>query len=500
MKKLSIAVLLALVFGISSCNNADKSNNVNESKSITQFGITWTFDKEYPVGKFANGDYWVVGPVKVVSVSPGPQQADSINENIRITFVKNDHNQYGDTDVRDDRRMRNGSMVNPVWSKKHGYDSGSATYDESLSIKFPYNLKANESLVSTVSNTSMPNELLLPMGNQISKSVLNTAAILTCLEKAPEELSFRPSYAGSTKKTHTVNEINWDKLPSLEPVEATPTIAEVSRYVERPWLDHVDSWMSRSTAPTANMSDYGREYVRMVSLVSMRLMLNDSKEDKKELLYRFIQLGIDLQGIRETGAKWHWGGGLASGRKWPIMFAGIMLNDKEMQTFSSESAFHEDQQTYYGKGWTGETALWQMIQHHGLAPLFEEMHPSEWTKENKGALAHGYRVCCNGTAWGGEALSALLMNAKQMWNHDAFFDYTDRYMSETPDKYIEAGLKVSEKYRKELWTRNVDVFVDNMWRKYRTTVAKQPGAVENKKWLPLERKWVIDNGLDKVKK
>ena len=28
--------------------------------SITQYGITWTFDKEYESGQFASGDYWVV--------------------------------------------------------------------------------------------------------------------------------------------------------------------------------------------------------------------------------------------------------------------------------------------------------------------------------------------------------------------------------------------------------------------------------------------------------
>jgi hypothetical protein len=30
--------------------------------SIEQYGITWTFDKEYQCGQFVNGDYWVLGP------------------------------------------------------------------------------------------------------------------------------------------------------------------------------------------------------------------------------------------------------------------------------------------------------------------------------------------------------------------------------------------------------------------------------------------------------
>ena len=38
--------------------------------SIEQYGITWTFDKEYETGKFVNGDWWVVGPVVVTAVTP----------------------------------------------------------------------------------------------------------------------------------------------------------------------------------------------------------------------------------------------------------------------------------------------------------------------------------------------------------------------------------------------------------------------------------------------
>jgi len=39
--------------------------------SITQEGITWTFDKPYETGQFANqNDWWVIGPVTIVKISP----------------------------------------------------------------------------------------------------------------------------------------------------------------------------------------------------------------------------------------------------------------------------------------------------------------------------------------------------------------------------------------------------------------------------------------------
>ena len=31
------------------------------ASSVTQWGITWTFNADYEVGQFVTGDWWVVG-------------------------------------------------------------------------------------------------------------------------------------------------------------------------------------------------------------------------------------------------------------------------------------------------------------------------------------------------------------------------------------------------------------------------------------------------------
>jgi hypothetical protein len=38
--------------------------------SVSQYGITFTFDKQYEVGTFLNGDYWVLGPVVITRITP----------------------------------------------------------------------------------------------------------------------------------------------------------------------------------------------------------------------------------------------------------------------------------------------------------------------------------------------------------------------------------------------------------------------------------------------
>lgn len=68
--------------------------------SITRFGITWLVYKDsetYEYGQFANGDYWVVGPVTIVGISPESAEVSG--------------------------RVMHGSMVNPVPGSQQGYDS-----------------------------------------------------------------------------------------------------------------------------------------------------------------------------------------------------------------------------------------------------------------------------------------------------------------------------------------------------------------------------------------
>ncbi|MCP4592308.1 MAG: hypothetical protein GY842_16365, partial [bacterium] len=61
-----------------------------------------------------------------------------------------------------------------------------------------------------------------------------------------------------------------------------------------------------------------------------------------------------------------------------------------------------------------------------------------------------------GPPFHGLALPALLMDARELWNHDAFFDYTDRYM----------GFSASGGYSG--YTRTQNSFTTNMWDAYRS--------------------------------
>jgi len=440
---------------------------------VSQYGITWTFDKPYRVGHFVNGDWWVIGPVKVVSVNPAPGPAPEGESTVT------EANQFGDTALQDDNSMRNGSaVILRAGNRGQGYDSRVRNYQPDMSLRFPYTLETDRSLVSTISHPSseLPAKPFFRGSGRSTWAVLKTAAVLTCLAEEPPADAFRPCYAGTEKRIYRASDLRRDLLLNLAPVEGTPNYEQYARYFQRVWLDDQSTWLASRTYPSENGPDYGREHARLGSIGSLMLLLDAPMEQKEPLLIGFVQLGIDLYGMSQIGGTWPGEGGIWNGRKWPIIFAGIMLGDETMQSIPGPVIFTEDQQTYYGEGFYGQTVLWQMGVHHGKAAPYEERDPATWDMMDK--RSEGYRKCCTSNCWVGEALAARLMRAMAVWNHDAFFDYVDRWMSDEDARLArERGVKDPPQGR--AW----DAFVNNMWEAYRDKCPEQPGASRNMKWV-----------------
>ena len=189
---------------------------VKERSELSQYGITWKFAQPVMSGQFVNGDWWVVGPVTLVSVAPlpGPAPADE-----QIGAAKSI---YGASGITADKQMRNGSMIvlgrdlvadkNGTGFGCQGYDSRGLNYVPSLSMALPLNLEVNRSLISTISTEtfdksdkpSCPSVFAGFTPPRINcagtdTSVLQGAAVLTCLDKAPPADAFRPPYVGTDK-------------------------------------------------------------------------------------------------------------------------------------------------------------------------------------------------------------------------------------------------------------------------------------------------------------
>ncbi len=457
---------------------------VKNRLEVSQYGITWTFDKPAKTGQFITGDWWVIGPVKIVKITPtpGPLVAEE-NTNIRL-------NQYGDTSLKLDSTMRNGSMIVLKVGTTQGYDSRNSSYRKSNSIVPPVDLTPNLSIISSISNTTLPVDnfckSIMVESEKKSRVTMRVAAVLTCLDKVPPADAFRPPYAGTNKPIFRSKDIKWDLLPKLKPAGEVPSWEEFERFFQKPWIDHLMSWEQQELVPNENGPNYGREHARIVSIASLMLMLDVPKEKKEKLAIGLIQRGIDLYGLAMIGGSWNEGGGHSSGRKWPILFASIMLDQPGFTVLPPTAFFQEDTQTYYGKGWFGQTVLYFMVQHHGQRATYEEKPPEQWDKWDR--LTEGYRICCNAVAWTGTALAARYMKAIQLWGHDAYFDYIDRWMRED-DPYASAR---GSHPRPRAETTTFDPFVTEMWNEYRKSAPKQEMSGNNLKfvWEGNRGKWI----------
>lgn len=375
--------------------------------------------------------------------------------------------------MKADDRMRNGSMVVEQCSGEQGYDSQLINYNAKLSVAFPCQLAVDRALISTISNTTNPNPVLLKdimwSSEATGIAALKAAAVLTCLDKVPPPDCFRPPYAGREKPVFSAAKLKWDLLAKLPSAGKPPDWAVVERWFDRPWLDHIESWVFQYTGPQENQPNYGREFCRATSIASLMLMLDVPAATKRALALRLVQMGIDNYGLVRAGRRWSADGGHWNGRKWPLLFAGLMLDDKRLTAALGEGLFSEDQQTYFGTGFHGEKALYQIVNHAGAKPPHEEKDPATWNEGDKRGAA--YRGTCS-PGWPGLALSTLLMNGKATWNHDAFFAYSDRWMAGADRSLPVPG-----------GSGRADPFVQAMWDAYRTKTPEQPNGAVQRKWV-----------------
>ncbi len=489
------------------------------SQSVTQYGITWTFDKPYPVGRFVTGDWWVIGPVTVVGVLPqsGPAPANEPTTNAQ--------SRYGAVSLVEDKRCRNGSMIilgaekNGLFTHQ-GYDSRATNYDPALTVVFPYRLPANQSLVSTVSSEAYENGVLatpyLPVmlfpeqlgGFNTARApiALDTAAVLTCLDKEPPPDAFRPAYAGTDKTIYETKDIRWNLLPGLKPAGPVPSWEKMARLYQRPWLDHVDDWTVQYSAPAQNQPSYGGVVAYLNSFASLMLLLDVPRVQKEPLMVGFIQYGIDLHGVAGMGRQWFSDGGHWMGRKWPLLFASLLLDKPALRAVQLSNpkypllyhrdilvrgpgeivpttVFSEDVDTYYGRGADGQDALWQVGFHtHARRPFLEKPY-REWDDDDKFSNTYLW----TGGNWPGFALAALYLKARPAWNHDAFFDFCDWWMRSGSKKYD------SKTGQPHPTRNNTDAFVQAMWDAHRANAPQQAHGTENLKWIWVDGK-TSDNG------
>ena len=447
-------------------------------ESISQYGITWTFERPARVGQFVNGDWYVVGPVTVKTIDPRPLYGSEIPKR-QLDGM--------DKERPEAQRVRNGSMLNPPAQMKVAYDSGVRNwFDPSLILKLPVKMKPGDSLVSTI---SMPKGLVLhaQLRNKIERgegdsSPIRTAAVLTCVSEPQPPDAFRPAFCDRGQRMYLARNLKRELLPAAA-TQSIPRIEQYIRFTQRAW---VGTCFFGFEEPVENMPQYGLEYGRVVGISALLLCTDLPPQQKELLLVNFVQVGIDLGGmVRADHPGWTGWGGHGSGRKLPIVFAGLLLGDDELAGIGGsypKVSFGEDEQTAYGDCWTGAKVVFAghsgidaatgeaRSRHNGWGP-YEHTPPSQW-KEGQNT-SESYRRCCTSVGWVAQALALRLLHAEKMWNHDAFFDYVDRWMYEDDAAFVKTIKEATGRDHDKEWARQGqawDAFVNEMWAKHRPTL------------------------------
>jgi len=407
--------------------------------SISQHGITWTFDRDYPSGQFANGDYWVVGPVKITSISP--------------------------RSVVSGGATLHGSMINPAVNGSQGYDSRikNNTFSAALNVakQFPLTVQPGSSLLSAESYTA---------GATGDNPQMKTIAILTVLSAPAPAGSFRPPYVGGDKTIRwNKSQLQYGKLRSLPPVSGTPSLASVEQAFERPWIEQKTNWSGRYMHPGANQPTYGREMAHVLANGLLSLQLNYTAAQKEKLAIRLVQYGIDIYGAAKAGGVWVNDGGHNQGRKMPLLLAGIMLGDSNILAYANGATsriFQEDQQTWYVTSADVGRALYTADGRPRVPYISSDVGIAEWGEKHTGDPSRdgrnwdAYYRSVSGACTIGHVLTARLMGAEKIWNWGAVFDYYDRYFA-------------NEKGNVSTGVNSIQPFVAAMWNAYRSSKAAE---------------------------
>jgi len=456
-------------------------NDLPLQSEISQGGITWNFEEPVPVGRFVNGDYYVVGSATITNISPRPILDRGNTKNCRNVSILNPP-----TDQRNvsyDGRTMNGNRFN---------------IDDAATL--PIRIRPGDSLVSSISAEGREGKCFMNIRRM--NSFTRTFSVLTCLDKPVAPDAFRPGIYDRQGNLYYARDLQWPLLKSLPKVEDTPDITHWTQVFRQPWA-------GATRLSIANAQDYQPQYsaesARAEGIVTLLLNLDFKKSEKEPLLINFVQYGIDRYSLIRNGGltdRWKAVGGHGNGEKWGITFAGLMLGDEDMAHLNKSHPkvlFGQDQQTAFVKdmpagmqdSWMGSDVVYTGM--HGLRYgepggrlpehlPYEHQHPKDWVpstykypwlpKPRTQFAGEVYRRSQNSPSWVGVALAIRIMEAEDAYGHPAFTAYVDRWMTidDAPlREIIKENMHPNDNtdYEKMPAGRSLDPFAESMWEAYR---------------------------------
>jgi len=420
------------------------SSLVVADTSVTTNGITFQFDSDYQVGRFVDGEPWVIessagAGVTITAITPG------FSNGFHGWEVNRRRQNLTQTSL-DDR-------IGPSFI---------------IPSNLPRNYKSNSSILKVISydtGSSGCNR------ESSTKTCLKEASVLTILNKVPAVNTFRPPYFG-TEKPLLSADLNLDLLPDLPLLTLQESLADVEAiFGGGVWLDHIEGSRNRYGHPADamrtvggnNAAEYGTKMSLSITSAMLRTMQTATDGEKRNLVNRIVQFGIDLFYMAKNGKTWPANGGIHAGRKGVILYAGYLLNNAEMLNIGYShpgNIFQEDGFHYIG---TNGEALWGEDCPDGRYEYHITSGSGGKACRDPKGLVDGGRCAsgpfCNQAAgapgiaqptlneqrsavlyasalyqdytsqYYGSGTVARLLGLEDQWNHAPYFEYLDRLAS-----------------------------------------------------------------------
>lgn len=412
--------------------------------NVTQRGVTFAFSADKTVGQYCNGDWWVVGPVTITSITPASAVTSGTFNGGVATYSN---------------RVTNGTQVNPgnrldtsagtTADNDFGAD-GDQGFDglpsavisgTTLSNPAPYRASLNvdpgkTGTSLTVSEGSVVKTISDATPATTGRASISDMVVLTVVTSAPAAGSFRPAPALASKASpFTEAMLDYGVLPNFAVPGSAPSLATVADYVARPYqVGLTNNTASRNISPSNNHPEYGRDRAVLLGDVALRLCCTATSAAKRDAMVGMVQLGLDVCGrVSEGGIFYDLGGG-DQGFKFPAILAALALNNAGLKTLAGQAkTFSDDRQCFYvsqddvdlarytADGRTRDAYTVGMIG----TPEWGEQHMRQPNRDGSNLDAF-YRDIVFSSAFPGVLAGRYLTGGKALWNDAATMDYYER--------------------------------------------------------------------------
>lgn len=235
-----------------------------------------------------------------------------------------------------------GAMKNPIPMGTQGFcshyvgtDSGVYVHayeaSKNIQLSLPYSVSPGDSITVSIMRDDLPS----------TKVPVYKIVVFMFVSEAPPAGSFRPGFYGTDRSlAFNESDIQWDRIANYPRAGLTtcPTqtyMEDEVRFPPLPWHEWGADWTATKVRPQYNTANTNAENTAQFSAqrfgdAAMWINLDWTQAQKRKIVIRLIQNGIDMCSYHMAGGQMLASGSHQTGWKFPAFLAAVLLQDPDM--------------------------------------------------------------------------------------------------------------------------------------------------------------------------